>query len=129
MSQTWDTLIQSTPCHFIFLRSLPTLSSHMQLLLTGVLLVMYRPTYLSFIGVSAKLPETDRDIVGCEVRTVLTVLCIMYGTHHRYIHVMLCTESVKTGEGGGSGKWRGNEGILAETQHNGFALKRNSQHL
>jgi hypothetical protein len=43
---------------------------------------------------------------------------------------MLCTESVNTDEEeGGSGKWRGNEGILAETQHNGFALKRNSQQL
>lgn len=101
LPQTWDTLIQATPCHFNFLRSLPMLSSHMQLLLKGVFSVIYRPTYLSFIGVSAKLPQTDRGIAGCEVRTVLTVLCIMYGAHHRYTHVMLCTESVKTDEVGG----------------------------
>lgn len=99
LSQTWDTLIQATPCHFISLRSLPTLSYHP--LLTGVLSVICLPTYLSFIGVSAKLPETGSGIAGCKVRTVLTVLCIMYGTHHRYTHVMLCTESVKTEEEGG----------------------------
>ena len=92
------TLIQAKPCHFIFLCSLPTLSSHQQLLHTGVLSVIYRPNYLSFIGVSAKLPETDSGIAGCEVRTVLAVLCIMYGAHRRYTHVMLCTESVKTDE-------------------------------
>lgn len=100
LSQTWDTLIQAMPCHFISLRSLPTLTSHLQLLLTGVLSVIYRPTYFSFIGVSAKLPEPDSGMAGCEVRTVLTVLCIMYGTHCRYTHVMLCTESVKTDEEG-----------------------------
>jgi hypothetical protein len=94
-------LIQATPCHFISLRSLPALSSHLQLLLTGVLSVICRPTYLSCIGVSVKLPETDSGIAGREVRTVLTVLCIMYGTHHRYTHVMMCTESVKTDEEGG----------------------------
>ena len=80
LSQTWDTLIQATPCHFISLRSLPTLFSHLQLLLTGILSVICGPNYLSLTGVSAKLPETSSGIAGCEVRTVLTVLCIMYGT-------------------------------------------------
>lgn len=85
LSQTCDTLIQATSCHFISFRSLPTLSSHLQLLLTGVISVIYHPTYLSLIGVSAKLPETKSSMAGCKVRTVLTVLCIMYGAHHRYM--------------------------------------------
>lgn len=98
---TWDTLIQTTLCLLISLRSLPTLPSHLQLLLTGIPSVICRPNYLSLIGVSAKVPETGSGIAGCELRTILTVLCIMYGTHRRYTHVMLCTESVKTYEEGG----------------------------
>jgi len=90
---------EALPFHFFKISS--NVTSHLQLLLTGVLSVTCRPAYLSCTGVLAKLPEMGSGIAGCEVRTVLTVLCIMYGTHHRYTHVMLCTESVKTDEEGG----------------------------
>lgn len=97
LSQTCDTLIQATSCHFISLSSLPTLSSRLQLLLTGVLSVIYHPTYSSLTGVSAKLPETDSSMAGCKD-------CAYRPMHHVWcpppIYAMLCTESVKTDEEG-----------------------------